>query len=132
MAKKIDYALLGIIVLIIANFLLPCLILLSTPVANILSTLKYEFNNGNFSVSISGGREDIMDKMKTKAQPSQIVYNLSESKRTEFASIEIFVLIIVIFILLWLFQLSTIVANFLIALRQKNNTGHPGGSYTGG
>ena len=77
-------------------------------------------------------RQDIMDKVKTKATKRQIVYNLSESKRTEFASIGIFVLIIVNFILLRLFPLSTIVANFLIALRQENNNGHPGGSYTGG
>ena len=62
-------------------------------------------------------RQDIMDKVKTKAQDRQIVYNLSESKRTEFASMGIFVLIIVNFILLWLLPLSTIVANFLIALR---------------
>ena len=60
-----------------------------------------------------------MDKVKTKAQDRQIVYNLSESKTTEFASMEIIVLIIVNFILLWLFPLSTIVAYFLIALRQK-------------
>ena len=73
-----------------------------------------------------------MDKVKTKATKRQIVYNLSESKKTEFASIGIFVLIIVNYILLWQFPLSTIVANFLIALRQKNNNGHPGGSYTGG
>ena len=77
-------------------------------------------------------RQDIMDKVKTKATKRQIVYNLSESGRTEFASIGIFVLIIVNFILLWLFPLSTIGANFLIALRQENNNGHPGGSYTGG
>ena len=77
-------------------------------------------------------RHDIMDKVKTKATKRQIVYNLSESRRTEFASIGIFVLIIVNFILLWLFPLSTIVAKFLIALRQENNDGHPGGSYTGG
>ena len=77
-------------------------------------------------------RQDIMDKGKTKAQDRQIVYNLSDSKRTEFASMGIFVLIMVNFILLWLFPLSTIVANFLIALRQGNNNGHPGGSYTGG
>ena len=77
-------------------------------------------------------RQDIMDKVKTKAQDRQIVYNLSESKRTEFASMGIFVLIIVNFILLWLFPLSTIIANFLITLRQENNNGHPGGSYTGG
>ena len=77
-------------------------------------------------------RQDIMDKVKTKATKRQIVYNLLESSRTEFASIGIFVLIIVNFILLWLFSLSTIVANFLIALRQENNNGHPGGSYTGG
>ena len=77
-------------------------------------------------------RQDIMDKVKTKATKRQIVYNLSESKKTEFASIGIFVLIIVNFILLWLFLLSTIVANFLIALRQENNNGHPEESYTGG
>ena len=77
-------------------------------------------------------RQDIMDNVKTKAQDRQIVYNLSESKRTEFASIIIFVLIIVNFILPWLFPLSTIVANFLIALRPENNNEHPGGSYTGG
>ena len=57
-------------------------------------------------------RQDIMDKVKTKAQDRQIVYNLSESKRTEFASMGIFVLIIVNCILCWLFPLSTIVANF--------------------
>ena len=77
-------------------------------------------------------RQDIMDKVKTKATKCQIVYNLSASRRMEFASIGIFVLIIVNFIFLWLFPLSTIVANFLIALRQENNNGHPGGSYTGG
>ena len=64
-------------------------------------------------------RQDIMDKVKTKAQDCQIVYNLSEPKRTEFASMGIFVLITVNFILLWLFPLSTILAKFLIALRQK-------------
>ena len=77
-------------------------------------------------------RQDIMDKVKTKATDRKIVYNLPESKKMEFASMGIFVLIIVNFILLWLFPLSTIVANFLIALRQENNNGHPGGSYTGG
>ena len=55
-------------------------------------------------------RKDIMDKVKTKAQDRQIVYNLSESKRTEFASMGIFVLIIVNFILVLLFPLSTIIA----------------------
>ena len=77
-------------------------------------------------------RQDIMDIVKTKATDRKIVYNLPESKRTEFASMGILLLIIVNFILLWLFPLSTIVANFLIALRQENNNGHPGGSYTGG
>ena len=77
-------------------------------------------------------RQDIMDKVKTKATKRQIVFNLSESTRTEFTLIGIFVLIIVNFILLWLFPLSTIVANSLIALKQENNNGHPGGSYTGG
>ena len=77
-------------------------------------------------------RQDIIDKVITKATERQIVYNLSESKRTEFASIGIILLIIVNFILLWLFPLSTIVANLLIALRQENNNKHPGESYTGG
>ena len=76
--------------------------------------------------------QDIMDKVKTKATDRKIVYNLPESKRTEFASMGIFVLINVNFILLCLFPISTIVANFLIALRQENKNGHPGGSYTGG
>ena len=61
-------------------------------------------------------RQDIMAKVKIKATDRKIVYNLPESKRTEFASMGIFLLIIANFILLWLFQLSTIVANFLIAL----------------
>ena len=77
-------------------------------------------------------RQDIMDKLKTKAQDRQIVYNLSESKRTQFDSMGIFVLIIVNFILLWIFPLSKIYVNFLIALRQENNNGNPRGSYTGG
>ena len=77
-------------------------------------------------------RQDIMDKVKIKAQDRQIVYNFSELKRTEFASMGIFILIIVNFILLWLFPLSTIVANFLIAIRQENNNAHSGGSYTVG
>ena len=73
-----------------------------------------------------------MEKVTTKAQDRQIVYNISKSKRTEFASMGIFVLIIVNFILLWLFPLSTIYDNFLITLRQESNNGHSGGSYTGG
>ena len=73
-----------------------------------------------------------MDKVKIITQDRQIVYNVSDSNRTKFASMKIFVLIIVNFLLLWLFPLSTIVANFLITLRQENNNGHPGGSYTGG
>ena len=76
-------------------------------------------------------RQDIMDKVKTKAQYRHIIFNLSESKMREFSSIKIFVLIIVNFILLWLFPLLTIVANFLISLKQENN-GHPERSYTGG
>ena len=74
-------------------------------------------------------RQNIMDKVKTKATKRQIVYNLSESKRTDFASMGIFLLIIVNFILRWLFPLSTIVANFVIAQRKENNNGHPGGFY---
>ena len=77
-------------------------------------------------------RQDIMDKVKTKAQDLRIVYNLSESKRTEFASIRIIELIIVNFILYWLFPLSTIIANILISLQHENNNKHPGWSYTGG
>ena len=76
--------------------------------------------------------QNIMDKGKTKVQDRQILYNLSELKWTEFASMGFFVLIIVNFIFLWLFPFSMIVVNFLIALRQGNNNGHPGGSYTGG
>ena len=57
-------------------------------------------------------RQNIMNKVKTKATEREILYNLLESNRTEFASMEIFVLIIVNFILLWLFPLVTIVANF--------------------
>ena len=88
-------------------------------------------------MGISPGRyradgQDIMDKVKTKATKRQIVYNLSESRNTEFVSIEIFLLIIVNFILLWLFPLSTIVAIILIALKQENNNGDFGGSNTGG
>ena len=56
--------------------------------------------------------QNIMDKIKTNETKCQIVYHLLESKRTEFASIRIFVLIIVNFILLLPFSLSTIVANF--------------------
>ena len=63
-------------------------------------------------------RQDIMYKVKTKAQDRQIINNLSESKKTEFASMGNFLLIIVNFILLWLFPLSTIVSNVLIARRQ--------------
>ena len=57
-----------------------------------------------------------MDKVKTNANDRQIVYKHLESNKTKFASMGIFVLIIVNFILLWLFPLSTIVANLLIAL----------------
>ena len=76
-------------------------------------------------------RQDIMDKIKTKTQDRQIVYNFTESKRTEFSSIGIFVLIIVNFIFLWQFLLSTVGSNFFISFRQENNNGHPGESSTG-
>ena len=49
MAKTIDTVLLGIFVLIIANFILLSLLLLSTPVANFLITLIKEYNNGYFT-----------------------------------------------------------------------------------
>ena len=45
-------------------------------------------------------RTDIMDKVKTKATDRKIVYNLPESKKTKFASMGNFLLIIVNFILL--------------------------------
>ena len=77
-------------------------------------------------------RQDKINTVKTKTVNRKIVYNLSESKRREFALMRIFVIIIVNFILLLLFLLSTIVAYFLIALRHENNNGHPEVSYTGG
>ena len=54
MSKTIDTALLGILVLIVANCILLCLCLLSTPAANYLITLRKEFNYGYVSSSISG------------------------------------------------------------------------------
>ena len=45
----------------------------------------------------------MMEKVKTKATKRQIVYNLSQSKRTKFALMGIFGLIIVNFLLLLLF-----------------------------
>ena len=53
MSKKIDTVLLGIVVLIIANFILLCLMLLSTPVANFIKTSIKEYNNGYFTSSLS-------------------------------------------------------------------------------
>ena len=76
-------------------------------------------------------RQDIMAKVKTKATDRKIVYNLPESKRTEFASMGIFVLIIVNFILLCLFSLSTPVANYLITLRKEFNNGYVSSSIPG-
>ena len=55
MSKKIDPVLLEIFVLIIANFILLCLFLLSTPVANFIITLIKEYNNGYFTSSLSDG-----------------------------------------------------------------------------
>ena len=55
MSKKIDTALLGIFVLIIAYFILLCLLLLSTPVADFIKTLIKEYNNGYFTSSLSDG-----------------------------------------------------------------------------
>ena len=52
------------------------------------------------------------------------------SKTIDTALQQMFLLIIANFIFLWLFLLLTIVANFLIAIRQENNNGHPRGSYT--
>ena len=53
MSNKIDNALVGIFVLIIANFILLCLFLLSTFVANLLIPLIKTFTNGYFISSIS-------------------------------------------------------------------------------
>ena len=55
MSNKIDNALVGIFVLLIANFILLCLSLLSTPVANCLITQNKKLNNGYLISSISGG-----------------------------------------------------------------------------
>ena len=55
MSKKIDTILLEIYVLIIANFILLCLLLLSTFVANFIKTLIKEYNNGYFTSSLSDG-----------------------------------------------------------------------------
>ena len=55
MSITIDTTLLGIVVLIIANFILLSLFSLSTPVANCLITLRKELNNGYLSSSILGG-----------------------------------------------------------------------------
>ena len=131
MSKTIDTALLIIFVLIYANFIFLCLISLSTPLANFLITMRKNLIMGISARRYRSDRQNILDKVTTKTQDDQIVYNFSESKRTEFASMGIQVLIIVNFILFWLFLLSTIYANFLITLRQENNNGHPGGSYTG-
>ena len=55
MFKNIDTVLLEIVVLIIANFILLCLLLLLTPVANIIKTLIKEYNNGYFISSLFNG-----------------------------------------------------------------------------
>ena len=132
MSKKINIAVLGIFVLIMANFILLFVFLLSTFVSNYLIRLIKSLIISILFSRYPADRQNIMNKVKTKETDRQLVYNLSESKRTEFASMRIYVLIIVNFILLWLFPLSTIVANLLIALRQENNYRHPNGSFTGG
>ena len=55
MSTKIDIVLLGIFVLIIANFILLFLLLLSTPVANFNKTLIKEYNNNYFTLWLSDG-----------------------------------------------------------------------------
>ena len=81
-SKNINTVLLGIFFLI-ASFILLCLLLLSTPVANFIKTLiKKSIIIGILPRRYRTDRQDIMDNVKTKAQDRQIVYNLSESKRT--------------------------------------------------
>ena len=79
MSKKIDTVLLRIIVFIIANFILLWLFLWLTPVANFIKTLIKKYNNRYFTSSLSGDRQDINDKVKTKAQDRLRVYNFLES-----------------------------------------------------
>ena len=55
MSKKIDTVLHGIFVLIIANFILLCLLLLFTPVVNFIKTLIKEYNIGLFISWLSDG-----------------------------------------------------------------------------
>ena len=120
MSKTIDIVVLGIFLLIIANSLLLCLFLLLTLVANYLIIFII-----NYKLSISlrqnlAVRQDIMDQVNAKAQDRQIVYNLSILTRTDFASIRIFIIIIVNFKLLLLFTLTTIFANLFncVKIRQ--------------
>ena len=63
-------------------------------------------------------------KIRSKAQTLQQEYDLAMSKTIDTALRKIFVLIIANFILLCLFSLSTPVANFLKALRNKFNNDH--------
>ena len=78
-------------------------------------------------------RHHITAKLCQNAHDRPIVYNLSESNRTQFASLGIFILIIVHYILLWLFPLSSIVTNIiLLTLKQEHYNGHSGGSYKSG
>ena len=77
-------------------------------------------------------RKHITAKVFQNAHDRSIVYNCSESNRTQFASLEIFVLIIANFILIWLFPLLSIVTNFLLTLKHEYYNGHSEGSYTGG
>ena len=72
-----------------------------------------------------------MDKVKTKATKRQIVYNLSESERTEFASIGIFELIVVNFYIILDISIIDDCRQFFNCFKTKNNNGHPGGSFTG-
>ena len=75
-------------------------------------------------------RQHMKAKVCQNAHDRLIVHNLSESNRTQFASLGIFVLIIANFILLWQLTLSSIVINFLLTLKILYNR-HSGGSYTG-
>ena len=84
---------------------------------NLIITLRKNLIISILARRYRADRQNLMDKVKFKAQDRPIVYNWS--KKTEFVSIGIFILIIVNFILFCLLLSSTIVANFIIALRQE-------------
>ena len=74
MSKTIVTALERIFLLIIANFILLCQYILSTPVVNFVITLIKEFNNKYFSSSISGAPPGYYgySENKSKVPPNSI------------------------------------------------------------